>query len=183
VARESFEHPTATGLDEPAAGARRRSPMTGALVIGATAVLVALPACSSSPAPGSTPTSTSHTTTSTSAPPSTALPQVSSAQVAACQADARTLESALGAYNALKGAYPSPPTMWSAATYATNFQALTSTAVGGPYLPNPPPTKFFVIEFDSSGHVWVAPPGSYSASYNQGQSFDANPDICIAAVG
>ena len=174
--REDCEVPVAAGLDR----VRRRSTMTGAVVVGITAVLMVLPACSSSPAPGSAPTST--TSTSTSAPPSNALPQVSSAEVAACQADARTLESALAAYNALKGSFPSPPAAWSAATYATNFQALTSTADGGPYIPIPPPTKFYVIEYDSSGHVWIAPPGSYGASYNQGQSFDANPDICVAAV-
>ena len=39
-----------------------------------------------------------------------------------------------------------------------------------------------MIEFDSSGHVWVAPPGSYGAAFNPGQSFDAGTDVCLAAV-
>jgi hypothetical protein len=30
--------------------------------------------------------------------------------------------------------------------------------------------------------VWVAPEGSYQATFNAGQSFAANPDICEAAV-
>ena len=43
-------------------------------------------------------------------------------------------------------------------------------------------TAHFVVEYDSSGHVWVAPPGAYD-TYNRGQDFDANPDVCLAAVG
>jgi hypothetical protein len=182
VVRGDFEHQATADLGEPAAGGRRRSPMTGALVIGATALLVALPACSSSPAPGSA-SAPPPTSTSTSSPPSISLPQVSATEIAACQADARTLESALAAYDAQKGAYPSPSLVWSAATYAANFAALMSTANGGPYLSSPPTTRFYVIEYDSLGHVWIAPPGAYSATYNRGQSFDANPSICLAAVG
>ena len=76
----------------------------------------------------------------------------------------------------------SPPAPWSAATYATNFQPLTTAAGGeGPYLPTPPATKFYVIEYDSSGHLWIAPPGAYSPTYNPGQSF-TNPNVCLAAV-
>ena len=84
---------------------------------------------------------------------------------------------------AQKGAFPTPPSPWSAATYATNFGPLLSASGGGPYIPNPPGNRFYVIEYDSSGHVWVAPPGSYGATYNPGQSFDADPNICLAAVG
>ena len=80
-----------------------------------------------------------------------------------------------------KGSFPSPAP-WSAATYAANFEALTAAGGGGPYLPRPPDTKFYVIEYDSSGHVWVAPPGSYGATFNPGQSFDASTDVCLAAV-
>ena len=78
-----------------------------------------------------------------------------------------------------KGAYPSPPSPWSEAAYAANFEPLTSAGD----MKTPPATRFYVIEFDSAGHVWVAPPGSYPATYNPGQSFDANPDVCMAAVG
>jgi len=84
---------------------------------------------------------------------------------------------------AQKGAFPSPPSPWSAETYDANFDPLTGAGGGGPYLPNPPSSKFYVIEYDSSGHVWIAPPGSYGATFDVGQSFDANPNICLAAVG
>ncbi len=110
-----------------------------------------------------------------------AIPEGSAAEVAACQADAQALETALQAYMAEKGSFPSPAP-WSAATYGANFGALTAAGGGGPYLPRPPATKFYVIEYDSAGHVWIAPPGSYGATYNPGQSFDANPDVCLAAV-
>ena len=77
-----------------------------------------------------------------------------------------------------KGAFPSPPSPWGAAAYAANFAPLIPE-----YLPSPPATTSYVIEYDSAGHVWVAPPGSYGATYNPGQSFDANPDVCQVASG
>jgi hypothetical protein len=154
------------------------------LVIGVVALLITVPACSSPSTPTAASTSTTvATTTSTSAPTSVSFQQGSAAEVAACQSDAKSLETALEAYMAEKGAYPSPPSPWSAATYVANFQPLTSATGGGPYLPTPPGTKFYVIEYDSSGHVWVAPPGSYGATYNPGQGFDANENVCLAAVG
>ena len=58
-----------------------------------------------------------------------------------------------------KGSFPSPAP-WSAAAYAANFAPLTAAGGGGPYLSKPPDTRFYVIEYDSSGHVWVAPPGT-----------------------
>jgi hypothetical protein len=158
--------------------ARRRS--TVRLVTGALTLLVLIPACSSS----STPTATSQpTTTSTTTASPVTTQQGSAAEVAACQADAKSLEVALAAYMAQKGAYPSPPSAWSASTYAANFEPLMSAAGGGPYLASPPADTSYVIEYDSAGHVWIAPPGAYGATYNPGQSFDANPNICLAAVG
>ncbi len=158
---------------------RHRLATTG-IVAGVVSLLAAVPACSSSSTPTSAPVSTS-TTTSTS-PPVT-FQQGSAAQVAACQTDAQSLETALSAYMAENGAYPSPPSPWSAATYVANFAPLTSAAaVGGPYMAKAPATTAYVIEYDSAGHLWVAPPGSYGATYNPGQSFEANADICLAAV-
>ena len=83
---------------------------------------------------------------------------------------------------AAHGAYPSPPAAWSAATYAANYQPLTAASDGGPFLPSPPATRFYVIEYDSAGHIWIAPPGGYGA-YNKGQDFALDPNICDAAVG
>ena len=112
-----------------------------------------------------------------------AIQQASAAQVAACESDAKVVEVALAAYQAQKGAYPAPSALWSAATYAGNYALLTSGVGGGPYLDGRAlSTAHFVVEYDSSGHVWVAPPGAYDA-YNPGQDFDANPDVCLAAVG
>jgi len=153
-------------------------------VLAAVTLLAVVPACSSTSTPttSSTPTSTSRpAATSTSTTSSVAFPEGSAAEVAACQADAQTLETALEAYMVQKGSFPSPAP-WSAATYAANFEPLTAAGGGGPYLPRPPGTKFYVIEYDSSGHVWVAPPGSYGATYNPGQSFGASTDVCLAAV-
>jgi len=81
-----------------------------------------------------------------------------------------------------KDSYPSPPAPWSAATYAGNYQPLTGASGGGPFLKSPPGTKYYVIEYDSAGHVWIAPPGQYSTAYNPGQDFNLHPDICLAAV-
>jgi hypothetical protein len=53
---------------------------------------------------------------------------------------------------------------------------------GGPFLKGPPGTKYYVIEYDSAGHIWIAPPEAYGP-YNKGQDFVADPDICDAAVG
>ncbi len=161
-----------------------------AIVVGLFMLLAVVPACSSSstPSTNATSTSTSATTSTTTA---VTLPQASSASVAACESDARTLEAALDAYMAEKGSYPSPPSPWSATAYVANFGPLTSAAGGeGPYLSTPPPTTLYVNEYDSSGHVSIAPPGAYGAAYDPGQSAgagagasaSASASACLAAV-
>jgi hypothetical protein len=151
--------------------------------MGAIAFLAFVPACSSSstPATSATSSSTSNPAT-TSTTSSVTLPEQNPAEIAACVSDAQTLSEALDAYLAAHGAYPSPPAAWSAATYATNYQPLTAASGGGPVLPSPPATRFYVIEYDSAGHVWIAPPGTYGA-YNKGQDFGLNPNVCDPAVG
>jgi hypothetical protein len=148
------------------------------LLIGAAVLLAFVPACgsSSTPAAVSTPSSSSSTTSSVT------LPEQNPAELATCVADAQTVAEALAAYMTEKGAYPSPPAPWSAATYVGNYQLLTAASGGGAFLKSPPATKYYVIEYDSAGHVWVAPPGNYSP-YNRGQDFAADPNICDAAVG
>jgi len=110
------------------------------------------------------------------------VPNQNPAEIAACTADAKSLEVALAAYDALKGAYPSPPSPWSAGTYAADYEPLTVAAGGGPFMAAAPRTTSYVVEYDSAGHVWVAPPGSYGR-YNVGQDIAVSPDICDAAVG
>ena len=110
------------------------------------------------------------------------MPDQNAAQIAACSATANVVQMALAAFLALKGTYPTPPAPWSAATYAANFAPLTAASNGGPFLHSAPGTSFYVIAYDSAGHVWVAPPGSYG-TYDKGQDFALQPDICDAAVG
>jgi hypothetical protein len=147
----------------------------------AVALLAVVPACSSTSTPAAVSTSTAVSRSTTSTSPPVTVPQQSAAQVAACQSDAQDVEEAVAAYDAIHSAYPSPPSPWSAATYVGNFAPLTASSGGGPFLKMPPATTSYVIEYDSSGHVWVAPAGSYGAVYNPGQSFDANPDVCTIA--
>ena len=143
-------------------GEQRTRGALGAGVVAA--LLIVVPACSTSSPSTSTSTSASpSTSTSTSmASPPTSTPvtfqQGSAAEVADCGADAKSLEVALQTYMATQGAYPSPPSAWSAATYVANFGPLTSPQGSiGPSLQHAPATTFYVIEYDSSGHVWVAP--------------------------
>jgi len=154
---------------------RRARKSTVASVIG-VALLAVVPACSST----STPAAVSTSTTTSTSPPVT-VPQQPASQVAACQSDAQDVEEAVAAYDAIESAYPSPPSPWSAASYVGNFAPLTAPSGGGPFLKMPPATTSYVIEYDSAGHVWVAPAGSYGAVYNPGQSFDANSDVCDVA--
>jgi hypothetical protein len=144
----------------------------GALIL----VLAAIPACSSTSAPTAAPT-----TTSTSAPPVT-FEQGSAAAVDDCEADAKVLEVAIDVSQAVRGSYPTPPLPWNAVNYAANFAPLTSGSAGGPFMHSPPSTDDYVVEYDSAGHIWVAPPATYDAAYNPAQDFDTNPDSCLAAV-
>src|ERR1700686_4345425 len=63
-------------------------------------------------------------------------------QIAACRADAKSVETALEAYRAQNnGSYPSLLAPWSASTYEANYMSLTSTnSNGGPPRPAAPPT-------------------------------------------
>jgi hypothetical protein len=150
-----------------------RSTWAGLLICAA--LLVVVPACGASSTPAAVSTSTSTTSSVT-------VPNQNPAEIAACTADANSLEVALAAYNALKGAYPSPPSPWTSASYAANYQPLTAAGGGGPFMAAAPHTTSYVIEYDSAGHIWVAPPGTYG-SYNKGQDIAVSPDICDAAVG
>jgi hypothetical protein len=136
-------------------------------------LLIVVPACSSS----TTPDAVATTTTS-----SVTLPNQNPAEIAACTADADGVGTALAAYQAEHGAYPSPPAPWSAASYATNYQPLTAAGDGGPFMDSAPKTTWYVIEYDAAGQVWVAPPGAYGP-YNKGQDITITPSICEAAVG
>jgi hypothetical protein len=143
-----------------------------AMVIG---LAIAIPILMVS-SPASHPEAHGFLGTSTTVPTSINIQAASSAEVASCEADARNVEVALQAYNAQTGAYPSPSAPWSATTYAQNYSPL------GRYLNQPPSPRFYVIEYDSSGRVWVAPPGSYGDGFNPGQAFEQRANVCLAAV-
>jgi hypothetical protein len=160
-----------------------RGPIRWLILAGcALAVLVVVPACSSSPAPDNVASTTSTAVATTTSAPSVTLPDQSPATLAACAADAQSVETALIAFMAEHGAYPSPPGPWTAATYAANYGPLTAPSGGGPFLHLAPGTRSYVIEYDAAGHVWIAPPGQYPATYNSGQDFGLNPNVCLAAV-
>jgi hypothetical protein len=164
---------------------RRRAPSfigVGCLLV----VLAAVPACSSSPTmPQAATASTVSTTSTSSTTPTTSsvtLPEQNPAELAACASDAQSVQTALTTYMAEKGSYPVPPAPWSAAKYASNYAPLTGATDGGPFLQSAPGVKYYVIEYDAAGHVWVAPPGSFGP-YNKGQDFALQPNICEPAVG
>jgi hypothetical protein len=105
-------------------------------------------------------------------------------EVAACQADAKTVEVALTAYEANPTgthAYPVPPTAWSATTYFANYGVLDNGP--SPFLRGAPDTSDYVVEFDSSGNVWVAPGGTFEPSFDAQQSFGSNENACAEAIG
>ena len=159
--------------------------LVGLIVVAAAAAVIVASTTTSShhstaSAGSSTTTTAAASGTTTSALPPSQAP--SAALVAACQADAQGVVAAVTAYQARNGADPAPPSPWSAASYDADYAPLTSSSNGGPYLPRAPGTAQYVIEYDSGGHVWIAPPGSYEPTYNVGQSFDGNPNICLAAV-
>jgi len=110
------------------------------------------------------------------------IDSATSEPVAQCQADSRSVEVAVDAYHAQKGSYPDPPAAWSAGTYTSNYAPLTSGADGGPYLNEPPATNDYVIEFDSTGNVWVAQPDTFEPISQAVQDVGANSGACNAAV-
>jgi hypothetical protein len=94
------------------------------------------------------------------------------AQIASCRADSRSVAVALQAYDAVNGAFPTPPASWSAASYAANYAPLTTADKGGSFMRVAPSTTHYVVEYDSSGNVWVEPPGQYDAAYNPAHGVD-----------
>lgn len=115
-------------------------------------------------------------------PPSTVslTPSIpASAYVPECESDFKVLEIAIDAYDAQRHADPTPPKPWAASTYADNFRPLQESKNGGPFLSQSFDTTHFVVEYDSSGNVWVEPPGQYDTSYNPAHGSTA---ACAAVV-
>jgi hypothetical protein len=45
-----------------------------------------------------------------------------------------------------------------------------------------PSTADYVVEYDSTGNVWVAPPNTFEPSFVANQGLDTNPNSCADAV-
>jgi hypothetical protein len=114
------------------------------------------------------------TTTTTSASASGAG---AAAEVAACRSDVMDVSTALAAYQASNGSYPTPPAGWTVVSYPTNFAPLTNAPPPGPFLKMPPGDSHYVILWDSSGHIWVEPPGTFSPTYDAAND-GTNPSTC-----
>jgi len=106
-------------------------------------------------------------------------PVPASVFVPQCQSDFKFLEVAVAAYNAQNNANPVPPAPWSGSTYIHNFAPLQKSKNGGPFMHQPFDTTHYVLEYDSSGNVWVESPGQYDPSYNPAHG---SPDACAAVV-
>jgi hypothetical protein len=87
------------------------------------------------------------------------------------------VQTALAAYQASNGSYPTLPAAWTATSYPTNFAPLTNAPAPGPFLKMPPGDNHYVILWDSSGHIWVEPPGTFSRTYDAANDF-TNPSTC-----
>lgn len=153
------------------------------LLIVSIIVSITLPS-NSTTTTTTTPTTTSGTansdtgaarSTSTTTPAQSGA--VAAAVVAACRSDVADVQTALAAYQATNGAYPTPPAPWTAASYPTNFGPLTNAAPPGPFLKMPPGDNHYVILWDSSGHIWVEAPGTFSPTYDAAND-GANPSTC-----
>lgn len=141
--------------------------LLAALLIVSIVVSLTLPST-----PSTTTTTTSggqgslSSTTATTAAGGAGGAGARSAAAAACRSDVMDVQTALAAYQAATGSYPTPPQAWSATTYPANFAPLTSAPPPGPYLKMPPGDNEYVILWDSAGHVWVESPGAFTPTYD-----------------
>jgi hypothetical protein len=154
--------------------------MAGLLVV---LLIVAIVVSVTLPSNSTTTTTTSASTVSSSSLPSTTTTTASqsgtgaAAAVAACRSDVMDVETALAAYQATNGSYPTPPADWTVSSYPTNFAPLTNAPAPGPFLKMPPGDNHYVILWDSAGHIWVEPPGTFFPTYDAAHDA-ANPSTC-----
>ena len=111
------------------------------------------------------------------------------AVAASCSADAKSVETALAAYDAQMAAYPT-----NVAALATTASVPNGGGWVGPWLRAVPGTLHYQILVDTTGKLYAAPPGAtvggtYSvpgagvnATVASGGTFDfdSNPSICGA---
>jgi len=144
------------------------------LLIVAIVVSVTLPSNSTTSTTTTIEVGTLRSTTTTTA---SASGTGAAAEVAACRSDVMDVSTALAAYQASNGSYPTPPAGWTVASYPTNFAPLTNAPPPGPFLKMPPGDNHYVILWDSSGRIWVEPPGTFSPTYDAAND-GTNPSTC-----
>jgi hypothetical protein len=172
------------GRDPSEAGISSLGAIFGLAALLVGLLIVSIVVADTLPSPKTTTTTTSTTTSATGHGPSATTTTAAStsgaaaaAEVAACRSDVSDVQTALAAYQATKGSYPTPPAGWSAAAYPTNFGPLTNAPPPGPFLKMPPGDTHYVILWDSSGHIWVEPPGTFGPGYDAAND-GANPSTC-----
>lgn len=147
------------------------------LLIVAIVVSLTLPSNNTTANDNPTVSSATSNQPSTTTTTASASGTGAAAQVAACRSDVQDVQTALAAYQASKGGYPTPPATWSAGSYPTNFGPLTNAPPPGPFLKMPPGDNHYVILWDSSGHVWVETPGTFTPTYDAAND-GANASTC-----
>jgi hypothetical protein len=169
------------GRDRSEAGISGLGTMFGLAALLAVLLIVSIVVAATLPSPKATTTTTNTGATghgsSTTTTAATGSGAGGLAVVAACRSDVLDVQTALAAYQASNGSYPSPPAGWSAASYPTNFGPLTNAPAPGPFLKMPPGDNHYVIMWDSSGHIWVEGPGTFSPTYD-GAHDGTNPTTC-----
>jgi len=173
------------GRDRSEAGISGLGTMFGLAALLVVLLIVSIVVAATLPSPKTTTTTTTAAATSaTGHGPSTTTTAAASAPgaaglavVAACRSDVSDVQAALAAYQASSGSYPSPPAVWSARSYPTNFGPLTNAPPPGPFLKMPPGDNHYVIMWDSSGRIWVEAPGTFSPTYDAAND-GANASTC-----
>ncbi len=172
------------GRDRSEAGISGLGTMVGLAALVVVLLVVSIVVAATLPSPKTSPTTTATTTGATGHGPSTTTTAAAStsgaggsAVVAACRSDVSDVQTALAAYQASNGSYPSPPADWSAGAYPTNFGPLTNAGPPGPFLKMPPGDNHYVIMWDASGRIWVEAPGTFSPTYDAAND-GANPSTC-----
>ena len=169
------------GRERSEAGISGLGAMVGLAALVVVLLIVSIVVAATLPSPKTTTTTTtsaaghgpSTTTAAAASTPGAGGPAV----VAACRSDVSDVQTALAAYQATNGSYPSPPAGWSAAAYPANFGPLTNAVPPGPFLKMPPGDVHYVIMWDSSGRIWVEAPGTFSPTYDAAND-GANLSTC-----
>jgi general secretion pathway protein G len=99
----------------------------------------------------------------------------STSAVAACNTDAKTVETAISAYDATNGTYP------PAQTTTSNAALTADPSTGGPYLRSFPSSSYYQISTDSSGNVYVALPAA-GGGWGKPADYDTN-NLCNEISG